>query len=173
MTDPALARLDQIRDRHQKATPGPWFWGGNVDVRHIYLAASTCGTPIVMSFTRWGMQGAQPQFAVGRRSDEPIFSGRLTKASDLPVFQVNRAATRRDDPSVYRGDIVGIRHPDADFIAAARTDVPAMEQALRAVLGIHQPVEEETGVYCAECANWGYWPCRTYLDIRTALGEAQ
>lgn len=44
-------------------------------------------------------------------------------ARDLPVFEVAPTATTRDDPRVYRADIIGIRHPDAEFIAHARQDV--------------------------------------------------
>src|SRR5262245_53997587 len=44
-------------------------------------------------------------------------------ARDLAVFAVCPDATSREDERVYRADIAGLRHPDAVFIAAARTDV--------------------------------------------------
>ena len=44
-------------------TPGPWRWEINLDSKQVYLSG---GTPkydsYVMSFTRWGMQGAAPMF---------------------------------------------------------------------------------------------------------------
>lgn len=45
--------------------------------------------------------------------------GMLTNARDLAVFEVAPQATTREDPQVYRADITGIRHPDAEFIVAA------------------------------------------------------
>lgn len=44
-------------------TPGPWYW----DVREKYNVFRLCspirGMLIVMDFTRWGMQSAQPRFS--------------------------------------------------------------------------------------------------------------
>ena len=65
----------------------------------------------------------------------------------------------------------GILRPDADFIAAARTDVPALVAALRAVLDLHREARNdvdrtppcphchgEPGVH--ECGCWAdeKWP---------------
>lgn len=44
-------------------------------------------------------------------------------ARELAIFEVCPDATKRTDPRVYRADIVGVRHPDAEFIAHARQDV--------------------------------------------------
>ncbi len=44
-------------------------------------------------------------------------------ARDLAVYEVCPTATTRSDPRVYRADIVGLRNPNAVFIAAARQDV--------------------------------------------------
>lgn len=44
-------------------------------------------------------------------------------ARDLAVYSVAPDATRRNDKRVYRADIVGLRNPNAIFIAAARQDV--------------------------------------------------
>lgn len=44
-------------------------------------------------------------------------------ARALAVYEVAPDATSREDPSVYRADVVGIRHPDAHFIAAANPAV--------------------------------------------------
>lgn len=54
-----------------------------------------------------------------------------TRARDLAIFEVAPNATNRDDPRVYRADVVGIRHPDAEFMAAAH---PAVVLALIAEL---------------------------------------
>ena len=66
---------------------------------------------------------------------------------------------------------------DAEFIAHARTDVPALVEALRAVLNLHfkaQPIPaafgtQEGGDYCVTCAE--DWPCPTVETIHQHLGE--
>ena len=66
---------------------------------------------------------------------------------------------------------------DAEFIAHARTDVPALVAALRAVLKLHfkaQPIPaafgtQEGGDYCVTCAE--DWPCPTVETIHQHLGE--
>ena len=66
---------------------------------------------------------------------------------------------------------------DAEFIADARTDVPDMAAALRAVLNLHfkaQPIPaafgtQEGGDYCVTCAE--DWPCPTVETIHQHLGE--
>jgi hypothetical protein len=64
-----------------------------------------------------------------------------TDARKLAVFEVAPGVTDRADPRVYRADITGIRHPDAEFIAAARSDVPRLLAAVDAALGHHRPVQ--------------------------------
>lgn len=97
--------LKSIRERASAATPGPWRWGGNVDNREIYLSTTHSGRIFVMRFVRWGMH--QAQFRL-RGSD----GLGMTDASDW---------VEREQP--YRGDIKTFAHPDAQFIAHARTDV--------------------------------------------------
>ena len=73
---------------------------------------------------------------------------------------------------------------DAEFIAHARTDVPDMAAALRAVLAIHQDGGESQGYLddgsygdlphcCTECGSLGEYgvpyPCPTVAAITTAL----
>ena len=66
---------------------------------------------------------------------------------------------------------------DAEFIAHARTDVPALVAALRAVLNLHfkaQPIPaafgtQEGGDYCVTCAE--DWPCPTVETIRQHIGD--
>lgn len=75
---------------------------------------------------------------------------------------------------------------DARFIAASRTEHPAMADALLAVLALHQPEPWEldafehssSGVGCSGCAcsscgdveASGTYPCPTVQAIATALG---
>lgn len=72
------------------------------------------GVTTVMAFRRWGMQQAQPAFRV---------AGLLHDAKRLFVYEVCPDCTDPKDPRVYRGHIVGVRHPDAQFVAAARQDI--------------------------------------------------
>ena len=69
----------------------------------------------------------------------------------------------------------GILRPDADFIAHARTDVPALVAALRAVLDLHVATEGYLcdGAVCLECTTFGDvevpLPCATVRAIEEAL----
>ena len=59
---------------------------------------------------------------------------------------------------------------DGQFISHARTDVPALVSALRAVLEMH----EEMSYGCAVCEEQDQaldWPCPTVTAIRQHLGE--
>ena len=57
----------------------------------------------------------------------------------------------------------GILRPDADFIAHARTDVPALVATLRAVLELHS----KQGAFCRTCE--AIHPCPTARAIEEAL----
>lgn len=78
------------------------------------------------------------------------------------------------------GDYVVPEYIDTDnaaFIAHARTDVPDMAAALRAVLELHACIEpsleqeREQGMrdWCGECDT--FWPCPTVDAIRRYLGD--
>ena len=89
---------------------------------------------------------------------------------------------RPDDPVLYGygydASGIEVKSPaDAEFIAASRTDVPALVEALRAGLNLHfkaQPIPaafgtQEGGDYCVTCAE--DWPCPTVETIHQHLGE--
>ena len=68
----------------------------------------------------------------------------------------------------------GLTKRDAEFIASARTDLPAATTALRAVLDLH--ADDGYGD-CAECGVDTYenaisYPCPTVTAITTALEDA-
>lgn len=100
-----------------KFTPGPWAWFGSAGgCPDIYLATDHSGRRYVMSFRRWGFNGAQPCF-------QPEGRG-MKKASDLLQFEVGDKSivgveAAKKDGSVYRYQIRGIAAPDAHLIAAA------------------------------------------------------
>lgn len=101
---------DSIRARVAAATEGPWRWGGNIDQKEVYLSTVDRGRIFIMRFVRWGMHGAQPTF----QNPDPDGWGTVD-AKDLAVLERS-----------YRGEIATIEHPDAQFIAHARQDIPAL-----------------------------------------------
>lgn len=101
--------LDAIRRREQAATPGPWRWGGDVDHHEVYLSTVDRGRIYIMRFVRWGMRSAQPLL------QSAVLPGLMKPAAEHAI---------REQP--YRGDIARLDHPDAEFIAHARADIPAL-----------------------------------------------
>lgn len=70
-------------------------------------------------------------------------------ARKLAVFEVAPGVTDRNDPRVYRADITGIRHPDAEFIAHSRQDLSRLLAAVDKVLKLHAPEHEVIYTACA------------------------
>ena len=68
----------------------------------------------------------------------------------------------------------GVNGADAEFIAHARTDVPDMAAALRAVLELHKHHAGRGGEHCGRCFpdEWG-WPCATVAAIHQHIGDDQ
>ena len=90
---------------------------------------------------------------------------------------------RPDDPVLYGygydASGIEVKTPaDAEFIAHARTDMPDMAAALRAVLKLHKEDVHGWGPgesFCTECQQ-GYgllvpYPCPTVTAIRQHLGD--
>lgn len=121
MSDPTRPDIDAIRQRAEAATPGPWAWHGNADHPSLRLTGRDpeWGSTTVMTFRRWGMQAAQPVFWARNEDGHKV----LRPGKQSLVYEVCPEALSRDDPRVYRGHIIDVRHPDAAFIAAARQDV--------------------------------------------------
>ncbi|QIK82416.1 hypothetical protein [Sanguibacter sp. HDW7] len=67
----------------------------------------------------------------------------------------------------YGGSARGIEQDeDAEFIAHARTDVPAMSAAIRDVLAVHVEATCSRGypqAYCVDCDQ--AWPCATVRAV--------
>ncbi|MFT8953748.1 MAG: hypothetical protein ABF979_15940 [Gluconobacter sp.] len=121
-----------------KFTKGPWAWFGSAGgCPDVYLATKHSGRKYVMSFRRWGMRGAQPQFRSGNV---------LVDASELLKFEVGDKSivgieAARKDTSVYRYQVRGIDSPDAHLIAAA----PELYEALDACLSLVLSQELQDG----------------------------
>jgi hypothetical protein len=125
--EPDVPGLRKLLDA---ATGRPWSWRGNVDARDIRLGGYAEPTSedgkrrrwgtTVLRFARWGMSSARPRFNV----DDLMRDG-----EEFAVFEVAPNATSRKDPQVYRGDIVDLRHPDAQLIVAAVNNLDALLNA--------------------------------------------
>ncbi len=118
LTPERIAELRQLAEvlRDGMGLAGPWRWIGNTDTKSAHLVTARHGQRIVMGFTRW-VRGAQPTFRVSGEG-----WARVVPAREIPVFEVCRSATSRDDPRVYRADLVGFRSPVADWLAALDPD---------------------------------------------------
>ena len=138
--------IDAIRERLAAATPGPWHWFGNTKSYQLGLGywRKGWGRCSVMLFNRWGMRSAQPYFQNEEVAMEP--------ASSFAVWEVDRTATDPNSRTLYRHDVVGIRHPDAVLIASAPTDIAYLLSRVDAVLSLHR----ESGG-CNDCSRSCEW----------------
>ncbi len=147
--------IAELRALLEKATPGPWCWAGNIDTGEPYLASRAPGMGASVLAIGWQPRSTTGRAADDVRSyarescedpdemvdmwandqyGEHIKEPRLwfytdhmaVEARDLVTFEVAPQATTRDDPKVYRADITGIRHPDAQLITAAVNALPAL-----------------------------------------------
>lgn len=116
----ALLNLEPIKARESAAQRGPWRWNLNLKSRQITLEACVSGFEVVMDFVRWGMGGARVRFQ--RR-------GLMENVEEFAEIVPARAH--------HSHWFQTLSHPDANFIAHARTDVPALiveVERLRALL---------------------------------------
>ena len=157
-----MNRLDEIEARANAATEGPWEVGD----RYHCVAADTCDCrqdygPLIDTYQHpeWGTMHVH-------RTDEPWWhDGVLYRPAGGSPGEVCR-----DTASA-----------DAEFIAHARTDVPALVAALRAVLELHAPTPSD--IYPHDVCHHPHctdptdqmeqspWPCPTVTAIRQHLGE--
>lgn len=91
-------------------TPGPWRW-----LRRgqdgVHLGTPDRGLLIVMDFTRKGMTGAQPRFAVWKGEERGRFGGVMRTADEIDLEA----------------------HPDARLVAAAPDLLRALKDLLQMV----------------------------------------
>lgn len=167
-------RLDEIQARADNATEGPWERG---DYFHVQ-AASHCGCwpehgPLV-SEKRMDINGVMRRAHVHRRS-EPFWKYGIYSPTECGGALV----------VIETGEYGYINDDDAEFIVSARSDVPALVAALRAVLYRHKPCPDEgmgwredhtygyVGAVCGACGTpdeYGVpWPCPTVRAVEEAL----
>lgn len=82
------------------------------------------------------------------------------------------------EPACYYSEIAGAGERDAEFIAASRTTVPALLDALEKVLELHSPLAGRPSwdgdIRCSGCYDSYYdvyepYPCELVKAITTAL----
>jgi len=120
--------IKQARELCKGATPGPWYWDA-IDAHKCICLESARWK--VMDFARYGMNGAAPRFLV-----DGIMERADTLLQSIPGKEHHRGFNNYID------------HPDAAFIAASRTLVPALADALEKAQG-----EIERLTACAEAAE--------------------
>ena len=169
-----LRRLARLRGMVEEATnPGRWHWSGNMDYNEPQLCTWVPGE---------GRTSVLAVLQKGRRA-KLVFNNRgwLVNASKLAVYEVAPSAERRDDPRVYRADIIGIRHPDATLIPLAVNALPAVLDDIEARLANHRavpnpfagvaapgfPVDTAAGERCHKGGD--AWPCADYLAAEALL----
>lgn len=150
--------LDAVERLAASATPGPWSWNVNPRGHTVSLDGRGRGNEVVMGFRRWGMGGAQPTFRKCHESEGKVFH-LLADVGDFlaPIDGREHHASWLQD----------IDQPDARFIAAARTLVPALTAELRAA-------RERIAGLEADAARWrAVAPRMTAIDFNYACGDDQ
>ncbi len=102
--------IEAIRERWERAMPGPWRWAGNATGKSLELVSLRRGRWLgdtVMAFRRWGMQRAQPVFTVNNL---------LHPSTEFFIRPQSHNAWM----------VRGIDHPDAIAIENAPTDIAAL-----------------------------------------------
>lgn len=112
----SAAQLEEIKEREQAATAGPWAWQINIKGKTVTLQGGRPRLDLsVMQFERWGMNRAAPTFMIpGQRDGLQAWERADHYAATVPGREHHASWFQR------------IAHPDAAFIAHARTDVPAL-----------------------------------------------
>ena len=113
--------LDAIRAREAAATPGPWAWDIQAAIKQAYLWTTHNGHHYVMGFRRWGMNGAAPTFQVYEK-----YEGPLDERKSKGMFRADKLTKSLPGKEYNVGYDDYLDHPDAEFIAHARQDVPAL-----------------------------------------------
>ena len=89
------------------------------------------------------------------------------------VHRIGSSEVNTDVAFTYRNrDGRGPGMQDAEFIAHARTDVPRLVAALRAVLDLHQPFPGCGDGRCDECEPVGCGTCDTDVTCPTVSAVA-
>ena len=114
-------KLDEIRQRLNAATPGPWEWDVNSIHKTASLMTTHSGRYCVMGFERWGTQGAIPKFHVCDKYEGPI-----RERGSQGMVRADKLLKSMPGREHHEGYDDYISHPDADLIANAPGDIKAL-----------------------------------------------
>ena len=159
---------------YNAGTPGTWQWFGNTASNSIYLATVENGRRYVMCFERWGMHGAAPAFRVEQGDRQSV----LVRADELVRFEVGNdiIGVQNIDGSVYRKDVRGIAHPDAEIITALHNAAPAIQALYDAVMHIvvcdYFAEKNRDELYCDFCAPQNLCAAAHALDALCASKDS-
>ncbi len=153
MTSPLdLRHLQGLIDR---ATEGPWYWGGYTDRNDVrlmsmasmrpYVLGQMTTLPCLVESDSYGMVATLDacddckkmidRWDADIKGDEPdMWEGYQCPRTDLPGLSfrdpadhvMRPAATYAVKEVEYRNDVVALDHPDASLIAASRNALPAL-----------------------------------------------
>ena len=112
-------KLQEIKGRFARATPGPWEWDVHSRNKCVNLLTTHSGKCCVMGFKRWGAQGAAPTFQVYKQ-----YEGSIRERRGIGLFRADIFTKSHPGLEHHVGWDDYIDHPDAEFIAHAIEDVP-------------------------------------------------
>lgn len=110
--------LAEIRERAERATPGPWMWDMRTGQRTCMLTTAHSGRYFVMTFDRWGMNDACPSFLACEKYEGPVGA-----RGALGTVRADKLAKSLPGKEHHNGFDDFIDHPDAIFIEHAPEDV--------------------------------------------------
>lgn len=137
--------IGAIADRAQAATKGPWAWrgytGGSIELRTVgqggkriisTMRAEPCVVELLdesIALTYLACDSCKEE---AKKTQDPWLDYRCPKRENLDTVWLQgdgfiQPANDWAVPEVsYRTDVDRVEHPDAAFIASARSDIPAL-----------------------------------------------
>jgi len=117
--------IERAKELDLRATPGPWKWDLRTHCRDVKIVTDHSGQYYVMTFERWGMQGAAPSFQVYDRYEGPV-----KERGSHGMRRVDTMAKSYPGKEHHKGWDDYPNHPDARFIVESRQLVPELTAAV-------------------------------------------
>lgn len=117
--------IERAKALDMRATPGPWKWDLRKNCRDVKIVTDHSGQYYVMTFERWGMQGAAPSFQVYDRYEGPV-----RERGSHGMRRADTMAKSYPGKEHHVGFDDYPDHPDARFIVASRQLVPELTAAV-------------------------------------------
>ena len=135
MTD---ERIDEITNRLNAATPGPWEWDVNSYCREAKLMTTHSGRYCVMGFRRWGLQSALPVFQKYKKYEGPV-----AERESLGLARADQLLKSMPGREHHIGYDDYIDHPDAELIAHAYQDIQDLLEYVEELKGNYGLLEDK------------------------------